>query len=175
MLKLTLKDETLIIKCLLKNLVGIIPTDTVYGLVGIYGNVDVAHKIARLKFQKIVKPIAVIVSSIAMAKSIAVVNKKAIDLWKQSLPGKLTLILPSKVKIQKTIAIRITVNSWLVNIINQTGPLYATSANIHGEKPITNIKDNILDADFIVEGNTINNEPSTIIDLTNDKYQIIRQ
>lgn len=171
---LSLEQKNLVIHNLLNEQVGIVPTDTVYGLVGIYSSQFVAKRISHLKLRDKNKPLAVIVSDIAMAKDIGVITSQVEQLYELYPQGKITIIVKQKVNATETIAIRITNYRWLQDIIYQTGPLFATSANIHNENPIITVNENKLEVDFIVDGGFIDQKASTIIDATGSEIVIIR-
>ena len=70
-------------------------------------------------------------------------------------------------------------NNELIQIIEKVGsPIISTSANISGEKTITNPKE--IDKEllkyisYVEDAGTINNEPSSIIKIENEKIIIIR-
>ncbi|WP_375315366.1 L-threonylcarbamoyladenylate synthase [Spiroplasma endosymbiont of Tipula paludosa] len=171
---LSLEQKNLVIHNLLNEQVGIVPTDTVYGLVGIYSSQFVAKRILHLKLRDKNKPLAVIVSDIAMAKDIGVITSQVEQLYESYPRGKITIIVKQKVNVTETIAIRITNYRWLQDIVYQTGPLFATSANIHNENPIITVNENKLEVDFIVDGGIIDQKASTIIDATGSEIVIIR-
>lgn len=168
------KQKTIIVNYLLKQQVGIIPTDTVYGIVGLWNSPLVAKKIYTVKGRDPNKLLPVLVSDMLMAQTIAEISPEIQKIFQSYPPGKVTLILNQKTVSNKTIAIRITNDGWLKDIINQTGPLVATSANRQNQPPITRVIENDLAVDFIVDGGYINNSPSTIVDVTGSSTIVIR-
>ena len=68
----------------------------------------------------------------------------------------------------------------LLNLLKEVGPLVAPSANIEGQKPSETIDeakryfgDNV---DFYMDGDRIESQPSTLIQLKSDgSYNILRQ
>jgi len=80
-----------------------------------------------------------------------------------------------------SIGIRLPDFSWLRELIRRAGfPLTATSANISGEKEISQ-PDKVIEifegkVDLIVDGGTTPGQlPSTVVDLTSEKPKIIRE
>lgn len=154
-----------------KDGVSIIPTDTVYGLVTNFLNEKGYQKIFKLKKRNVQQKIAILVDSMQTAKKYAIINNDVEKLWNDYKPGTLTIIAMKRKDNWKNnwnndekVAIRITNDKWLQEIIRNTGPLWATSANIHNKPVITNIFENKLKVDIIVDGGVINGTPSSVFD-----------
>jgi len=171
----------------------VFPTDTVYALGCDAGNSKAVQRICQLKGIPIEKSkfsfICYDLSNISeYAKHI---NTPTFKLMRKYLPGPYTFILnassgvPDRFfggKKKKTIGIRIPDNEITRIIIKELqGPLMATS--VHDEDEII---DYITDpeliyekyskmVDMVIDGGTGGNEPSTILDCTNDEIQLIRQ
>ena len=164
----------------------IYPTDTQYALGADIFNINAIKKIFFLKKRPFDNPIPIAVGKYEDISRYAFETKHVRKICKKFLPGKLTIILYKKDNIsniitsnKNKIAIRIPNNDIALELLNKFGPLTITSANIHGKKPegnITNIysqfKENI---GFYVDYKNLNNDPSTIIDLTYEKPIIIRK
>lgn len=166
----------------------LIPTDTVYGLMCDATNVKAVDKIYQMKNRDYSKPMLILVSSKDMlkkyCKDINAVEEELIDKY---FPGELTIILkkneliPNLVTAGKdTVGVRIPDNKVLLDIMNKLGkPLVSTSANISNSVNITSI--NILDdrikneVDYIYDGGYINNLPSTIVKVEDNKVVILRE
>lgn len=170
---LTYNDKKEIINLLKQNKVGIMPTDTVYGLIAIYREENLV-KLNKIKKRSIFQPVAILVSSLDMAEKIAVISYKVKKILNEYPKGTLSVIVYSKSNPKETISLRITNDKWLQLIIETTGPLYATSANLHTRPVITQIKDNELKVDFIVDGGIISKKASTIINTLTNPIIIIR-
>lgn len=169
-----------------ENLV-IIPTDTVYGISADMTNENAINKVYTCKQREKNKPLILLVSNKEMlkkyTKNLTSLEKEIIQKY---LPGKLTILLPKNDNVSAKITagsnlvgIRMPDNNELIQIIEKVGsPIISTSANISGEKTITNPKE--IDKELLkyisyVEGaGTINNEPSSIIKIENEKIIIIR-
>ncbi|MCL5775031.1 MAG: L-threonylcarbamoyladenylate synthase [Patescibacteria group bacterium] len=74
------------------------PTDTSYGLAADTGNITAIKKLYQIKQREKVKPVHVVVPSVAYAKKIVHWNSVASKLAKEFWPGPLTIILPLKSK-----------------------------------------------------------------------------
>ncbi len=165
----------------------IIPTDTVYGISADMTNENAINKVYICKQREKNKPLILLVSNKEMlkkyTKNLTPLEKEIIQKY---LPGKLTILLPKNDNVSAKItagsnlvAVRMPDNNELIQIIEKVGsPIISTSANISGEKTITNPKE--IDKELLkyisyVEGaGTINNEPSSIIKIENEKIIIIR-
>lgn len=164
----------------------IFPTDTVYGLgCKIYDN-EAINRIFKVKERPVDKHIPILCSSITMAASLGIFDKRALRLAEKYWPGALTIILESQDEYYKktnnaTIGIRIPNNKIALNLINDNGPLVVTSVNKSGLDPLTNIEDIVNsfkdDVDYIYEesNNQYLNISSTVVDLTTNEVKIIRE
>ncbi len=126
------------LKQIAKNLkngqLALLPTDTVYGIIGQYENIVSEAKIFKIKQRSKKKKLPIAVNSIEMAQQYFMINKQALKLMKKYWPGALTII-------SGDYALRWSDSEVLNQLIDLAGPLYLTSANISGQEPITNIKD----------------------------------
>lgn len=166
--------------------VGVIPTDTIYGIVGSALKPDTVGKIYRLRKRTTDKPMIILISSL---NDLNHFNIKLSDQQKKFLqkvwPNPLSVVLPvtdEKWKYlhrgTKSLAFRIPKDEWLLELLKQTGPLVAPSANFEGEKPSENIdeargyfNDKV---DFYIDGGQITARPSTLIQLTDKSVKILR-
>lgn len=168
--------------------IAVIPTDTVYGLVGDATNEKVINKIFEIKHREKNKPLLILVSNIEMlnnyVKNISSLERKIINkFW----PGPLTIIFNNKKNLndnltagKNEIAIRMPNSKALLELINKLNkPIIATSANIANEKTITSIdllEDSIKNKiDYIYDGGYLEDTPSTIIRVLDDKIEIVRE
>ncbi len=159
-----------VIKILKNGGIGIIPTDTIYGLVGSAYSKEAIKRIYKIKNRDKKKKSIILISSIADLKKF---NIKLTSIQKLVLgkywPGKVSIILNG-------IAFRLPAKKSLIEILKKTGPLVAPSANIEGLPPAKNIKQakeyfgNIVD--FYLSGGTLESEPSTLIEV--NKYGSVK-
>lgn len=189
------KDPKKIIKRAIKIIkrggVLICPTDTVYGLIVDATNKKAVEKIFKIKKRQKNKAISIFVKDIKMAKKLAFIDKDQGKFLKKNWPGKITVILKRKNKLpkslfgkEKTIGLRIP-NYKLINILldKLNKPLTGTSANISGKPASTKIKEVLeqferrgIKPDLVLNaGNLSKNKPSTIIDLTQKEFKILRK
>ncbi len=183
---------------LLAGQVGIIPTETVYGLMGDAGNDAVIERIYAIKERDRDKPLPVQVFRFSDVAALGVsCNASAELLARNFWPGPLTLVLPflgaahCRVNIAptllrqweeaKTVAVRIpehTVTRMVLETVRI--PLVATSANISGQEPITRLSqlDETLPrkVDWIVDGGTtVFGRESTVVRCDEEGWRILRE
>ena len=157
----------------------ILPTDTVYGLAVSYNSEAGVKKIYDIKKRKLDKKLPIIVNSYEMLERYCDVDLSVIKRLHAFFPGKLTVVLKKKDS-DDTIAVRMINNEIINRIIESLDcPLYLTSANESGEKPLNDIVD-IVDkfegvVDMIVVGNKLSNVPSTIVSIDGDNLTLIRE
>ena len=102
------------------------------------------------------------------------------------MPGRMTIVLKRldsvdsrHVSGKDTIGIRIPDSSFVLSLIDQTGPLSVTSANLSGQGNTTNEKEVLaqLDGqiDMVVRGQTASATASTVVDLSQGDVRILRE
>lgn len=164
--------------------VGVIPTDTIYGLVAKIDHPTAVTKMYQLKAREL-QPGTVIAGSTEQLKAIGFPEshlEKVRHLW----PNAVSVVLPADniadyVKSPRTdLPVRIPNYQQLLNLLAQTGPLMTTSANHPGQPHSTSIDDVVgyFDdkLDFMVNiGEITDRPPSTIIGLDGDEIIVYRQ
>ena len=165
----------------------VIPTDTIYGIVGSALNPQVVERIYQLRKRALDKPMIILISSLDDLKNFDVnLTEKQKEFLKENWPNPLSVILEvngDKFKYlhrgKKSLAFRMPNDKTLLKLLKQTGPLVAPSANFEGEAPAENIADakNYFGnkVDLYIDGGSLISKPSTLIDLTNDKFKILRE
>lgn len=164
--------------------VGVIPTDTIYGLVALAGNKKAANKVLMIKGRKN-KPGTLIASDLGQLVELGI-KRRYLKAVEQFWPGAVSVILPVPANLDylhgglMTLPVRITDNKKLLKLLNKIGPIITTSANLPDQKPAENIDeakkyfgDNV---DFYVDGGQVSSgPPSTIIRIIDDAIEIVRQ
>lgn len=142
----------------------IVPTDTTFGIVSLD-----SETIYRIKKRSHKKKLVIFIPDIDYIPNLSLHEKHVL---KKYWPGQLTII-------KDKIGYRIPDQHMLIKLLERTGPLFSSSANVSGNKPITNyddakkeFKNNWWDLIF-VNGKINSNVPSTIIDL--DRKKILRE
>ena len=161
-----------------KGKIFIYPTDTIYGIGCDATSAESVSRIREIK-QRDSSPFSVVVPSKDWIKENCIVEDET---PLNKLPGKYTLIfkLKNKSAIAKqqvigdlnSLGVRIPDN-WFSKFLSEINSTFiSTSANISGQpsaKSIKELPDSIKEkVDYVIDDGTLNNPPSTIIDLTKD-------
>jgi len=179
-----------VVDVLRKGGVIIYPTDTVYGLGCDIKNTAALEKVARLRGVKLEKAnFSFIFYDLSnLSDYIRQIETYIYKILKKSLPGPYTFILrgnnklPKAFKKRKTVGIRIPDNNIIRDIVKALGnPVVSTS--IYDEDEVieyTTDPELIYEkwhkkVDLVIDGGYGGNQPSTIIDLTGDEIEIIRE
>lgn len=162
-----------------------LPTDTVYGVGVLYGDLADLDHLKHAKHRPETKPIPMMVSNLEQMKQIAKVDARTEKLVQTFLPGPLTLVLPVSETLdlaytngKKTVAVRISDEPFVLAVIEKLGkPLLVSSANVSGKPAAVSYQeamDNLPNIDGIIQGECKQLEASTIVDCTQDKLSILR-
>ncbi|MDA2936288.1 L-threonylcarbamoyladenylate synthase [Patescibacteria group bacterium AH-259-L05] len=167
--------------------VGVIPTDTIYGLVGSALNRQTVERMYTLRQRDLKKPMIILIGSLKDLKLFNITIDKGVTKWLKTLwPGKVSIILPCKNKKfsylhrgKYTLAFRLPDVKSLQNLLHYTGPLVAPSANIAGKSPAITIAQakkyfgNTID--FYVDKGKHVSSPSTLIQIKHNNIVVKRQ
>lgn len=176
-----------LIKLLSSGQVGVMPTDTIYGIVGLALNPKVVEKIYKLRKRSKDKPMIILISSLDDLNKFNIrLTKPQKDFLENNWPNPVSVVLPCNSEEfnylhrgKNTLAFRMPKDEKLLKLLEETGPLVAPSANIEGGKPAENIEEAKKyfgnNVEFYLEGGIINNTPSTLVDFTVDEPSILRQ
>jgi L-threonylcarbamoyladenylate synthase len=160
--------------------VGVIPTDTLYGLVGTALVPETVTRIYELKKRDPEKPLIVLISAIEDLEQFGVVVSDALyQQLEHHWPGPVSIILPT---IDETfsylergsggIAFRVPNDGELLSLLKETGPLVAPSANPEGLPPATTIAEAKeyfgSDVMFYVDGGKKEGKASALISIDED-------
>ena len=115
------------------------PTDTVYGVAAGIANVKGIDSLYDAKLRDLTKAIAILVSSLDQMNQVSQdLPHSAIQLAGKLWPGALTLVvpirpgLPANIAPTSTIDMRMPDHPFTLLLVNYTGPLATTSANLSG-------------------------------------------
>ncbi len=165
---------------------GVLPTDTIYGLAVSAAHPDGIIRIARLKQGRAgYKPGTVIAASADQLVELGVdeaIVRSVQHLW----PNPLSIELPLGKELRHLYqkgphrAFRVVDDPELTALLQKTGPLLTTSVNLHGDPPANTISeargyfgDHV---DFYVEGgNLADRPPSTVAQFSNGRLRVLRQ
>jgi tRNA threonylcarbamoyl adenosine modification protein (Sua5/YciO/YrdC/YwlC family) len=163
------------------------PTDTFYGMGCDLFNIKAIRKLYLMKRLDSKRALSIICRDFKDISTYAVMSDFAFSVLKGCLPGPYTFVLKAK-KImpkllmtdKKEVGIRIpnhTVPVAVAGLIER--PIINTSAKISGEEVLTDPRH--IEKGFkgsmglIIDGGIIIGEPSTVIRLTDDKVEILRE
>jgi tRNA threonylcarbamoyl adenosine modification protein (Sua5/YciO/YrdC/YwlC family) len=165
----------------------IFPTDTYYGLGCDMFNREAIEQILSIKNEIDTKLFSFICSDLKDISKYAKVSDYAYRTMKHLLPGPYTFILPAAKVIpkklwskRKTVGIRVPDHSVTLQIVKELGnPIASTSATTRLGEPIIDpfeIK-NIFNSrvDLMLASNTMSFEPSSVVDLSKEEPEIIRE
>lgn len=168
--------------------IGVLPTDTLYGVVGNALDKEAVERIYELRKRDLQKPMIILISSLKDLKKFGIVlnaqqKKTLANLW----PAKVSVVLPCKNKKfehlhrgKNTLAFRLPGDEQLIGLLRKTGPLVAPSANKSGQDPATNYleakKYFAEEVDFYVDMGKLKSKHSTIVEMGDDgKLNVLRQ
>jgi len=169
-----------VVKILSEGGVGVVPTDTIYGLVGSALFRTTVSRIYCLKKRNPKKPLIVLISSPEEFEyfgiKLSTSQSNLISPW----PNRSSIIFPCRQQKFKylhrgtgSIAFRIPDNKKLITLLKLTGPLVAPSANPEGELPAQSIERAIKyfdgEVEFYVNGGRKNKKPSSLFRLINNE------
>jgi L-threonylcarbamoyladenylate synthase len=174
---------------LLAGAVVAIPTDTVYGLAVDPRRSGATDLVFALKHRPATLELPVLVADLAQADALAGpdgLSATARRLADRFWPGSLTMVVRRRPAVEwalggdgRTIGLRYPAHSVVQRLCRSVGALATTSANRHGQPPITTAA--ALAEEFgggiavVVDGGTCAGAPSTVIDLTGDAPRCLRE
>ncbi|MCB9203154.1 MAG: threonylcarbamoyl-AMP synthase [Flavobacteriales bacterium] len=168
----------------------IYPSDTVYGLGCDIFNAKAMEKLARIKGIKLAKSqFSIVCNDLShLSEFTRPIPTPQFKLLKRALPGPFTFVLeaskkmPNTYKNKKTVGIRVPDHSIPQQIVKKLGnPIASTS--IHDEDDVieyTTDPELILEkydnlVDLVIDSGYGGNVASTIVDITSDEPEILRQ
>ncbi len=167
--------------------VGVLPTDTLYGIVGQALNKAAVERIYKVKGRSPEKPFIILISSFDDLEKFSIeLDAKTEEVLKKSWPGQVSVILPCPDKGFEylhrgtdSLAFRFPNYPELQKLINETGPLAAPSANPEGEVPSVTVRDAKKyfgnQVDYYVDVGPLEGKASTLIRIKNGDTEVLRQ
>lgn len=163
------------------------PTDTVYGLGALISDPQAIEQLYMVKGRDAAKAIAVLLGKAeALGQVTTEMGDLAQKLAQNFWPGPLTLVvarrpdLPEKLSAYPTVGVRMPDHPDALELLNRTGPLAVTSANLSGMPSASNVEQ-VLEQlggriPLILDGGqTPGGQPSTVVDCTGAEPTILRQ
>lgn len=152
-------------------------TDTVFGLACDIDNEKAINKVYSQKKRDFSKKLPMMFSNIEMMGKYVEISEKVGKLISKFSPGPITYILKKK-SLDETLACRIPNDNWIIELIERyKKPLFVTSANISGQRPLYKYEEvikELKEVDVIVKKDANGNEASTIVDVVNN-FNILRE
>ena len=161
------------------------PTDTIYGFGCDIFSSKAVERIYKIKKKK-ATGFSFICPDLKSISEFAFVSDQAYRIMKRLLPGPYTFIFKATKRVpkeiipnKKTVAIRIPDNDICLNLVKEIGnPIITTSVNVscepHYSDPLEIEKEFLPHVDLIIDAGTLQNDPSTVIDFSEDEPKIIR-
>jgi L-threonylcarbamoyladenylate synthase len=178
--KIDAKVETLINQ----GAVGLLPSDTIYGLSASALRKEAVEKIHVLKGRDGNKPLIVLISHIEQMLELGI-NNEHLGLVKKHWPSQLSVVfqsleIPSWLHLKtNSLAVRMPAHSELRKLIAKTGPIVSTSANLQGHSPAKSVQEarKIFGEtlDFYVDVGRLEGSSSTLVKIENGMLKVLRQ
>ena len=177
-------DDIELVQLIKSGAIGVLPTDTVYGLVGSARMPSILDQINVLKGreQKAGTILAGSVDQLIEFGLDPLALNKVAHLW----PNPISVVIDcdtsviNQIQGSGSIAVRIPANEQLRSLLLATGPLVTSSANLSGKQVVSKIEQATKifgeNVSFYVDGGDLSgNAASTIVKLSGDRLSIIRQ
>lgn len=177
-------EDPKLVALLAQGCVGVMPTDTVFGIVARAQDPDAVARLYKAKNRE-GKPGTIIAANVEQLEELGIA-REYLAMVAENWPNPLSIVLPAHDNLayihqgKESLAVRVPKDKDIQALLEQTGPLLTSSANLPGEPPATDIPeaqeyfgDSI---DFYVAGDTDGRLPSTVARLTPDGViEILRQ
>ena len=166
----------------------VIPTDTVYGVGADAFSEDAVAAVLAAKGRGRDMPPPVLVPNVRTVDGLATdVPPWARDLIREFWPGPLTLVFKAQSSLMwdlgetnGTVALRMPQDDIALEVLAEVGPMAVTSANQSGHPAATTITDAAAQlgaavAVYLDAGRRDDNVPSTIVDCTGERPEVLRE
>ncbi len=181
------RDLTKVCDALHSGGVVIFPTDSVYAVACAVNSPKGVEKLKRLT-GKDIKELSIVFNDISSMAEYCRIDNSTFKILKRNLPGAITFLLKASSRIpdriigkRKTIGARIPDNAIARGVVSTLGvPMLSTSLKDDGEEEYLTDPDLIYEkwgemVDVVVDGGYGYLTPSTVVDLSQDEVEIIRQ
>ena len=165
--------------------VGVVPTDTLYGLLASIEHEAAVRRVYELKHRSISKPCIILISSRDDLACFGItptdVQAAVLD---QRWPGPVSIVFPCGPGVPEwlhggthTLALRLPADESLRALLRESGPLIAPSANPEGFPPAASVDEARAyfgdTVDFYIDGSHKQGRPSALINLDADGTQTV--
>jgi len=177
-------SDSQLARALAQGAVGILPTDTVYGIVCSAKNESAVARLYEAKHRDH-KPGTIIAASIAQLIALGI-DEQVLQTVAPWWPSPLSVVAPCGQDLYylhqglNSLAVRVPAQQELRDLLTETGPLLTSSANLPGEPPATNLTEAKAyfgrSVDFYVDGGDLSrHQPSTVVKIVDDAIEVLRQ
>ena len=164
----------------------VLPTDTIYGVGALPRSPGGVAGIFEAKGRPMDRPIPVLAASAEDLYDVVVFDERARAVAAALWPGPLSLVLERRPDWpydlggnQATIAVRVTRNEVARRLLERTGPLAVTSANVSGEPPAKTVDEaRAALGDRVavyLDGGPCTDEPSSVVSLVGEEVRLLRE
>jgi L-threonylcarbamoyladenylate synthase len=167
--------------------VGILQTDTIYGIVGSAFSKIAVERIYKLRKRNPKKPFIILIGSLDDIAFFGIaLDRKMKNKLEKIWPGPISVILKCSYKKfaylhrgMKRLAFRLPKKRNLRTLLKKTGPLVAPSANWEGYPPAVTVREARKyfsdEVDFYIDEGPRESLPSTLLEIKNGKIVILRE
>jgi L-threonylcarbamoyladenylate synthase len=168
----------------------VMPTDTIYGVHCVALEKKSVEHVYSVRRRDAGKPCIILISQIDQIEFFGIgVFPRTRNFFKKVWPGKASIIIPVSRKKQEefkflhrgigSLGFRMPNLDWLRKVIDQTGPLLSTSANLQGMPPARSIGEARKyfgsEIGFYLDGGEIDSIPSSLAEIENGKLRVLRK
>jgi L-threonylcarbamoyladenylate synthase len=166
----------------------IVPTDTVYGLAASPLAEEPVRRLYRAKGRREPQPTALVAASLdALGRAVPELGGRDARIAAALLPGPYTLVVANPARrfpwlngsSPATIGVRVpAVGGVAKQLLDRVGLLAATSANLPGgpdPRRLEDVPDELRAAAVALDGGELPGTASTVVDLTADEPQVLRE
>ncbi len=181
----TLSDPD-VFAALVRGAIGVIPTDTLYGIVASIGFPDAIQRVYEARSRPPQKSCIILIADVGQVSDMIDWNDFDRGLARQYWPGPVSIVLPVRPNtptflrpMDGALAFRVPDDDELRALLRHTGPLIAPSANLAGEKPASTIAEAQgyfgENVDLYVDaGDLSGNQPSALIRQKDGVVEVLR-
>ena len=168
--------------------IGVLATDTLYGLVACALNQTAVQRVYQVKGRAPGKPCIILIPDISdlIKFGVHLTDHATSQLVSTLWPGPVSIVFPcDQIDFEylhrgtATLAFRLPADEELRALLRATGPLIAPSANPEGQPPAKTIEEAIgyfgERVDFYLDSGLRTSEPSTLVEIQNGKVVVLRQ
>lgn len=176
-------DDVELVGLIKSGAVGVMPTDTVYGVVCRAADKQAVERLYAAKHREN-KPGTVIAAKVQQLIDLGL-RARYVKAVEQYWPNPLSVVIPCGPELHyldsgKGLAVRVPAHPKIHELLLKTGPLLTSSANQPGEPPATTLAEAQAyfgdTVDFYVDGGTIiGHAPSTVIRIIDDAIEVLRE